>query len=97
MKVVLAPALAVLSALAALQTVAQAHADTNGYFDCLTSHGVSGDTNTELTLGDEAYNTLRGRPRGQSDIEVRALRQKYHLTQQMASVIVECATTYPPV
>jgi hypothetical protein len=74
-----------------------AYADTNGYLTCLASHGISGDTNTELVLGDEAYNTLRGRPRGQTDIEARALSRKYNLSEPMASAIVACATTFPPV
>ncbi|SRR5271163_3926680 len=89
---------AVMGALVlAVGLAPHAYADTSSYLSCLASKGISGDTNTELMLGDEAYNTLRGRPRGQTDVEARALSRKYNLSEPMASAIVGCATTYPPV
>ena len=92
-----AAAAALAAPVFALISNPPAHADTGSYLNCLASKGISGDTNTELVLGDEAYNTLRGRPRGQSDLEARALSRKYNLSEPMASAIVGCATTFPPV
>jgi hypothetical protein len=88
---------AVLAGAVALIAAPVAHADPNEYLTCLASYGISGDANTELALCDEAYNTLRGRPRGQAASETRVLSQKYNLSEHVASTIVGCATTFPPV
>lgn len=92
-------ALAVLVALVVLLVAPYAHADATSYYRCVTNtRGISGNQDTIVALGREAWNATGGSNNGSAGaFEAMALSKKYQLSENVASSIVMCALQYGPI